>query len=340
MENLLHLKLKIRNKMKEVEQELLKYVNETKTVSLSELTNVLDGNLLPEQTIGRVKVGDIISETRVINLDTRLAEYMLLRNDNNRPVSQTAVAKYAKAMVSGEWSWDGAAIAFDRHGRILNGQHRLLAVIKSGASIPMAISTGYDSSVFATMDIVNTRKAADALAIKGVPNATLMARTVMFVHKFGQGVIGINASSPDRNGVNAKDGLSVNQILDIVDTDVLFTDAIAFYERVKPWVQPSGLIGPQVITGFHYLLTKANKDLDSQEAEVFITSLISGEGMVLNSPLFHLRNRLVNSKMGLLKSKILTFGNSIKLIIFGWNKQKEGKAIKQLSVPKDLPKIK
>jgi hypothetical protein len=37
-------------------------------------------------------------------------------------------------MTNGEWVFDGTPISFDKYGNLLNGQHRLSSVIKSGKS--------------------------------------------------------------------------------------------------------------------------------------------------------------------------------------------------------------
>jgi hypothetical protein len=38
-------------------------------------------------------------------------------------------------MTNGEWVFDGTPISFDKYGNLLNGQHRLSSVIKSGSNI-------------------------------------------------------------------------------------------------------------------------------------------------------------------------------------------------------------
>ncbi|PYJ11255.1 MAG: hypothetical protein DMF06_03325 [Verrucomicrobia bacterium] len=66
--------------------------------------------------------------------------------ERQRSVNQSYVESYASTMTKGEWlPGSEIAIAFSpngdgqKHGHLVNGRHRLLAVIESGASIEFAI---------------------------------------------------------------------------------------------------------------------------------------------------------------------------------------------------------
>jgi hypothetical protein len=88
-------------------------------------------------------------------------------------------------MTNGEWVFDGTPISFDKYGNLLNGQHRLSSVIKSGKSNIFKVATGFKPDV-STMDIGQTRTGADVLAIDGVENYKLVAKTANFIYKFIQ----------------------------------------------------------------------------------------------------------------------------------------------------------
>lgn len=64
------------------------------------------------------------------------AERWLEKNhDRNRRLRPAKVAEYAADMKSGRWVLSDQAISFDRDGWLINGQHRLQAVHRSGVSI-------------------------------------------------------------------------------------------------------------------------------------------------------------------------------------------------------------
>lgn len=66
----------------------------------------------------------------VETITPELAADLLSRNMKNRPVSQQRVRKYMAAMVAGKWLLNGEAIKISIDGRLIDGQHRLKAIIQ------------------------------------------------------------------------------------------------------------------------------------------------------------------------------------------------------------------
>ena len=98
------------------------------------------------------------------------AKRMLERNiDGNRRVKDYVVAKYAKDMREGRWKDDvsGQIIVSDT-GKLLDGQHRLIAVMLSGIPRAFDVKTGVPESAFAYIDNGSSRTVADFI---GIPNA-------------------------------------------------------------------------------------------------------------------------------------------------------------------------
>jgi len=72
-----------------------------------------------------------------------VAEMLLQKNTNNyRKLSQPTVTKYANKMRQGEWDASACMIQIDTNDVLLNGQHRLHAVMQSGETIQSIIVTG------------------------------------------------------------------------------------------------------------------------------------------------------------------------------------------------------
>ncbi len=63
------------------------------------------------------------------------ARRWLQRNGINRPLRDYRINLYASEMVAGRWTVDASAICFDSQDRLLNGQHRLHAVVRSNRTI-------------------------------------------------------------------------------------------------------------------------------------------------------------------------------------------------------------
>lgn len=82
-----------------------------------------------------------------------------------RAVRRYTVKQYAAAMQRGEWKLTHQGIAIDVNGKLIDGQHRLLAVIESGITVPMTVTTGVSATAFSVLDIGAKRDISDLLSI-------------------------------------------------------------------------------------------------------------------------------------------------------------------------------
>lgn len=75
-----------------------------------------------------------------IDVTPALAKAWLNNNiDNNRHIRPSLVWKYAYDMKNGNWGINTDAIAFNAAGELINGQHRLSAVVRANATITMLV---------------------------------------------------------------------------------------------------------------------------------------------------------------------------------------------------------
>ena len=90
-----------------------------------------------------------------------LAEKYLSTNvEHQRHINTPKVALYAKMMKDGDWALDGQSIKFAKNGRsqvLIDGQHRLHAIILSGVPVEMVVQRGLELSAFKTLDQVYGR---------------------------------------------------------------------------------------------------------------------------------------------------------------------------------------
>lgn len=76
---------------------------------------------------------------------------------NYRKMNLSTVKIYAQDMREGNWKENGETIKVDTNGNIIDGQHRLQAVVDSGVSIEFIFVEGLDPSVASTIDIGRKR---------------------------------------------------------------------------------------------------------------------------------------------------------------------------------------
>lgn len=93
------------------------------------------------------------------------AERWLMSDTNfsNRGLRQHHVEFLAREMSESRWRTTHQGIAFGTNGRLLDGQHRLAAIVRSGLTIEMMVSVDLDPEAFRAMDGGITRANADRI---------------------------------------------------------------------------------------------------------------------------------------------------------------------------------
>jgi hypothetical protein len=109
------------------------------------------------------------------------AEEWLAANTANRPLSRSTVRGFAEAMRRGDWLVTHQGIAFDSNGVLVDGQHRLAAIIEAGLPVELTVFTEVEPDSFDVLDTGKRRNAADVLAIEGEKSTTLLAAMVRSV---------------------------------------------------------------------------------------------------------------------------------------------------------------
>jgi len=131
---------------------------------------------LPSQRI-RSKVPGAGQEvkTKIVVVSPHLASRWLERNRRNRRVREDRVTRYAEQIEDGEWMLSPDAIAFDYNGSLINGQHRLKAIIEANEPAPFIVAIGLEPDAFKISDVGVKRTGGDILRIEGFKNPEELA---------------------------------------------------------------------------------------------------------------------------------------------------------------------
>jgi hypothetical protein len=124
----------------------------------------------------------ITSET--ISITPAIATEWLVNNSRNRQLSEDLVVNYAAEMEAGHWALNGESIKFDNAGRMIDGQHRLRAIILFGKPVKILVTRGIDPAAFDTLDCGKKRTAADVLSIKGVKYSVRISGALGWIWRF------------------------------------------------------------------------------------------------------------------------------------------------------------
>lgn len=102
-------------------------------------------------------------------------ELLDLNTDGQRTLSTDAVERYATDMVTMDWIFNGAPILISDNNELLDGQHRLSAIIESGESQVVLIVRGVNAAAMTTIDAGRKRSYADSLKILKFSNHATLA---------------------------------------------------------------------------------------------------------------------------------------------------------------------
>lgn len=102
------------------------------------------------------------------SITPEIAKKYLIKNKGNRSKRQSVIDFYAQQMKSGEWMLSPQGISFDEDGDLLDGQHRLEAVVASGCTVDFRVTTGCAHDLSPYLDRGVVRMDHDVLAISGV----------------------------------------------------------------------------------------------------------------------------------------------------------------------------
>lgn len=104
------------------------------------------------------------------------ASAYLDRNEKNRKIGDVNVKQLARDMKDGNYLITGDTIKIDRSGRLIDGQHRLSAIVLSGVAQQMLVVRELDPMVQTVIDAQKRRSAADALTFAlDASNGTALA---------------------------------------------------------------------------------------------------------------------------------------------------------------------
>lgn len=110
-----------------------------------------------------------------------LAAELLKRNTRNRKISRSVVDKYIAEMKRGEWYPTASGIGFDVDGVLVDGQHRLMAIVESGVSVPMLVVEGLPSRSQEKVDRQRRRTIFDVFSLAGYKNNRIEIQTATFL---------------------------------------------------------------------------------------------------------------------------------------------------------------
>jgi hypothetical protein len=241
----------------------------------------------------------------------QMAKNLLEKNTSNRRVKDKVVLKYTRDMLNGNWLEDtGELITISKSGVVLNGQHRLISIVKSNTSHFMHVGTGLPDEVFKVIDTGSSRNPSDIFHIDGIPNSNLIP-SIIYTYKR------LIAGNTGSNSARESASIVLNSYYERPD----------FYQNVSKktlsWYRGfSKIMNPSIIGGFYCYFETINVAM----ADDFFNQLCYANGSVAK-PIALLRKKLLEDKIS---TKKLTMPLKNAFIIKAWNYYRKNEMVKIL----------
>jgi hypothetical protein len=217
-------------------------------------------------------------KVRFEEIDPALAKRYLARNVANRNLRESTVRAYEIDMRAGNWIPTHQGVAFNDRGDLIDGQHRLTAIVRSGVTVRMLVTRGLptESGDTKTMDAVDrgaVRSVADQLKLQHGfrnPNRDVAAATAIVHMILGH--------------VKRFTRMTVPQILQVLE---IYGRHIADVGKSCDDTKDNRLRRSQLVGALAFA-----RAVEPGLVDRFLVSLISGASLAADSPILALRNFL------------------------------------------------
>lgn len=253
------------------------------------------------------------SQSVTVIITPELAEAMLYYNNRNRPVKTGKVEQYKTQMLEGKWKTTRVPIIFSTQ-RIIDGQHRLMAIIESGVTITADIVFGAPDESFAYIDIGAKRSTSDIFAINGVVNSVKLSAMARIIWQYDRGGRG----SITGNGSDISSADLYQEFLKMANIEQSLR-IVSMFKRTR-------LASPTLMGALHYICArKSRKDADY----FFSVACDGGAERIKNAPETVLHKRLILNATSIEK---LSRDSIARLTFSLWNRYRLGRSGANLSI--------
>lgn len=254
-------------------------------------------------------------KTQVFDVTPELAQHWLKQCNviNFRSINKDRVKKYAEEMLRDCWDENGVPIIFNDDQQLLDGQHRLAAVVKSGKTIKMLVVSGVQSGC-KTIDRGMGRTIGQWCKSEGILHGKSVASIARLVGLY---------DSDKWASSSAKDGWGDSEVFAYIEENKeSLVECARMASNVTHIIQQS-IMG----TILHIGCERGNPN-DYQDAVWFVDKLKTGENLRGIDPVFHLRNKLMSASHRSSCSRIMKRA----LATLAWNKTIQGETTQILKI--------
>lgn len=228
-------------------------------------------------------------------------------NSSNRSINETHTRSLVRDINNDNWvAANGSMVSFDRNGKLLDGQHRLSAIVQSNQPLRLSIKFGMPENAKKVIDTGRKRTQQDYIRMTEGADAKYKAERASvarliygFIHDQERPASYCNNNKPTQSDLSA----ILEEYPDIM-------------ECVSS-VYATGHVGKIVIQSYPaFVAFLANRTPNADKVPQFLDLLTSGANMPATHPIHVVRNRLLTrEEFRYQRNKERTIG----LLIRAWN---------------------
>lgn len=238
-------------------------------------------------------------------------DFLLKRNLKNRKISEALVNRLVTVLVEGRWVVNGQPIVFDDSGALIDGQHRLTAIVRSKRSAECLIVTNIsDPMAFHTIDDGKKRGLSCNLSAMGMEYSRNIASIGKLLYGF------CNSKDLTRFVISTHTEQNIIMAEFIKNTPEIREAAMLAHRTSK-------LCNVKVMGAALVVLLRIN----SEHAKDFHNMLYEAEFPYKDHPVKYLRERFFKDRLSTNKMNNL---ERLAIIFRVWNHYLSGKSVKDI----------
>lgn len=263
-------------------------------------------------------------QTKVMLVTPEIAKKWLTDNTMNRKINERIIKFYADQMAKDYWTLSPDSITFSDTHKLLNGQHRLRAVILSNKSVYMTVMFNMPEEYFKNIDLHRKRTNRDVLSIYGVKQSTLVSAGIS---KYFSLVNNLSSRLSGNGYALYAPAINKESITDVVNTyfsmpeyfNETALEADRYYSKFK-------YFGQSDYFAYIVYLTKERKHPE-KTVSAFFTQLSNGGTYITNQTIQILRDKLTENAVSKIK---MTGMYRDTIIAKTWNAFVSGREMQRL----------
>lgn len=248
---------------------------------------------------------------------------------NQRRDRALRVEGYSTDMKHGDWKLSPIPVIFDWDGYLIDGMHRLMAVVEARVTVRFKVVWGCDPGLMKVIDVNAARTITDALRVSGLVddvNAGTISTAAAIARRALHWEVGRKVANTMKGVGSITHEVIIATIRNQKDIIPAANVGLDAQTEQRPSIVNAG------VYGFFFLM--ANR-VDSEEAQRYHSQFMTAHELPGSSPILAVRTRLLQAKAAVnsryadeRRAKALGRDEALALLVRSWGYFLAGTPIK------------